>query len=260
MPLSMKDLKGRQLEVAQELLRMGHGEAGRVIEVVRDRLYEHAKPVDMKRYEPALIWSRATVLGVQTCFFTDSMWDMQRAGRGLDTDGRTDWSWTSMTLAAQLGYPLEFERREIRLYPGSVGDAERLMRLVTPVRAACHCGMPECHEHDKPSYYCGGVKDHFRYEEPPFLRPAPGSVLKHMPLQEPAHPLLRERAARLLSRVNEQLLPCAVFDVPRKFGPLDNFWLCVETAGDAAPWTGMDLTAVYMGTLHSGTHEPGGSL
>lgn len=212
----VKDLKGRPLEIAQELLRLDREDRNAVMDTVAREVIGYPRPLLLSEFRPALIWSTWDFDGPQARFFSDPI-------------GHRDWSWTNMVVAGMLCYPCSFKREEIRLY---ARDAEKLSAIVR----GCEKPMP-----------WGGVLE--RIGQSNVHKLDRDVKVSHIPLPQPEHPVQREDVRFLLAEINDGRLPCAVWNVPRNIAATEAFMMEAEAPGAHELYRGVRLTAVFVGTL-----------
>lgn len=218
--MSLKGLSGKPLEVAQELMKLPRESRNAVLGAVAAELTGYPRPVVLCEFSPALIWSRCSV-GITTYFFTEPV-----GFKGQD------WSSTNMTVAGMLCSPVSFKRSEIRLYATRVEDVDKLFEIVKGV--------------DSP-FPIGGVRE--RRGQANVYKLARDVGVSHIPLPMPEHPVQQQDAKLLLEAVNGKRLPCAVWKEPHNIAPTESFMLEAEVAAPIEKFAGMELIAVYLGTL-----------
>lgn len=218
--MSIKNLSGRPLEVAQELLELPRESRNAVLQAVSMEAVGYPRPTVLCEFSPALIWSRRPV-EVVTYFFTEPV-----GYKG------NDWSHTNMTVAGMLCYPVSFKRSEIRLYAGRPEDGERLAAIVKGTETP---------------FPFGGVRE--RRGESDVHKLIRDVQVSHVPLPEPEHPVQRNDAKKLLEAVNGARLPCAVWNQSHNIAATECFLMEAELAAPIEKFKDMELIAVYVGTL-----------
>ncbi|MGH2360199.1 MAG: hypothetical protein ACRDGM_06615 [bacterium] len=218
--MSVKNLSGKPLEVAQELLKLPRESRNAVLEAVSLESAGYPRPRTLCEYSPALIWSRRPV-EITTYFFCEPV-----GYRGQD------WSHTNMTVGGMLCYPVSFKRDEIRLYAGTPDDALRLTEIIRGVQ--------------EPMSF-GGVRERRGQSDVHMLNR--DVRVAHVSLPTPEHPVQRQDAKALLETVNGGKLPCAVWKAPHNIAATECFLLEADLAMPMEKFSGMELIAVYVGTL-----------
>lgn len=189
----MKDLKGNEREIAQELMRLPVPGRERVIKAVSEATWPH-RVVKLQTYQPELRYSVGCV-GMSTFFF------QQAVGQFHHELGRTlDWNDTNMSMAGCLGMPLSFTRKELRIYPRK--DHAAFDRLVAASFLKDWKGQ---------SY-----------------TPLRGGEFGFRPLPMPAHPFSKEHCSKMVEYVNSLKLPCWSFDEPKHYDSLDIMMVTLE--------------------------------
>lgn len=218
--MSIKSLSGKPLEVAQELLKLPRESRNAVLQSVSMEAAGYPRPTVLCEYSPALIWSRRPV-EITTYFFCEPV-----GYKGQD------WSHTNMMVAGMLCYPVSFKRDEIRLYAGTPADTSRLIDIIRGLQGP----VP-----------FGGVRE--RRGQSDVHKLDRDVQVSHVPLPTPEHPINRQDAKALLEAVNGGKLPCAVWKKPHNIAATECFLLEAELALPLEKFKGMELIAVYVGTL-----------
>lgn len=182
----------------------------------------------MKELEPSFFWSRSWIEGVRAIFFQSPVGHYGRDGRVLEFKD------TNMMMGGTIGYPLHFERSEVRVYSG----AKNVQEWVKVVQGAIL----------REYIYIGDQKKEWTIE---------GS-LDHIPLPEPAtydkekepdRVDLRARANDLLEEVNGNRLPCFRVEAKRKIDPVELITFFLDSVPGHLLPPGLESIMVIIGKL-----------